>query len=237
MENASKALIMAGSILMSILVIGVLTIAYNQMSIAEQERINAEEAGKVVDYVKQFEQYKYHKTIYGTELLSLGNLKLDYNRMQAELKTYDPIEITAVFNNDIAVEGEPPYINRGEQTIEKISDGIRRLENDIAYYEKQENGKVASKDRIKRSIKSYAQYNNRQLADLFGITFSSDDPESVIKKKLEGNRDTSEIMQKVDKYKVLKTLLTEFKRKQFRALRMKDGDTTGRIERMEYLEI
>ena len=102
MENASKALIMAGSILMSILVIGVLTIAYNQMSIAEQERINVEEAGKVVDYGKQFEQY--NKTIYGSELLSLGNLKLDYNRLQAELKTYDPITIYANFNSNIAEE-------------------------------------------------------------------------------------------------------------------------------------
>ena len=130
MENASKALLMAGSILMSLLVIGVLTIAYNQMSIAEQERVNAEEANKVVDYGKQFEQY--NKTIYGSEILSLGNLKLDYNRLQAELKTYEPINIFARFNSNVA-EGSNIYIASGNRTIEEIRTGIRRLENDIAY--------------------------------------------------------------------------------------------------------
>lgn len=233
MENASKALIMAGSILMSLLVIGVLTVAYNQMSIAEQERINTEEAGKVVDYGKQFEQY--NKTIYGSELLSLGNLKLDYNRLQAELNTYEPINISAKFNSNIA-EGSITYITSGNRSIEEIRTGIRRLENDIEYYEKKENGKVAPKDRIKRSIKSYAQYNNRQLADLFEIPFSSDDSSSTVMDKLTADRTTSALIEQIEKYKNLKTLLTEFKRKQFAVNRMQYGDT-GRVVRMEYTEI
>lgn len=233
MENASKALLMAGSILMSLLVIGVLTIAYNQMSIAEQERVNAEEANKVIDYGKQFEQY--NKTIYGSELLSLGNLKLDYNRLQAELQNYEPINITAKFNSNIAEESIT-YIAAGNRSIEEIRTGIRSLENDIAYYEKKENGKVATKDRIKRSIKSYAQYNNRQLADLFEIPFSSDDSSSAVMDKLMADSTTRDLIEKIDKYKSLKTLLTEFKRKQFAVKRMQYGDT-GRMVRMEYEEI
>lgn len=233
MENASKALLMAGSILMSLLVIGVLTIAYNQMSIAEQERVNAEEANKVVDYGKQFEQY--NKTIYGSEILSLGNLKLDYNRLQAELKTYEPINIFARFNSNVA-EGSNIYIASGNRTIEEIRTGIRRLENDIAYYEKKENGKVAPKDRIKRSIRSYAQYNNRQLADLFEIPFSSDDSASAVMDKLTADSTTRTLIEQIDKYKSLKTLLTEFKRKQFAVKRMQYGGT-GRMVRMEYEEI
>lgn len=124
----------------------------------------------------------------------------------------------------------------GNRTIEEVRTGIRKLENDIAYYEKQENGKVATKDRIKRSIKAYAQYNNRQLADLFEVPFSSDDSASEVMDKLTANNATRTLIEQIEKYKNLKTLLTEFKRKQFKVIRMQYGDT-GRIVRMEYSEI
>ena len=41
MENASKALIMAGSVLMAILVIGLLVFGYQSLSALEQSKENA----------------------------------------------------------------------------------------------------------------------------------------------------------------------------------------------------
>ena len=42
MENASKALIMAGSVLIAILVIGLLVFGYNQLSDLEQQKEDSE---------------------------------------------------------------------------------------------------------------------------------------------------------------------------------------------------
>ena len=71
MENASKALIMAGSILMAILVIGLLVFGYQQLSSLQQTETDAEDNDKLARYMNQFEQFG--RTLYGSELLSLAN--------------------------------------------------------------------------------------------------------------------------------------------------------------------
>ena len=57
MENASKALIMAGSILIAIMVISLLVYEYNQISNLEQTKANVEKNTKTVEYMIKFEQY------------------------------------------------------------------------------------------------------------------------------------------------------------------------------------
>ncbi len=81
MENASKALIMAGSILIALLVIGLVIYTYNQLSDIEQTESDSEYTIKATEYMRQFEQF--NRTLYGSELLSLANLQEDYNKLRA----------------------------------------------------------------------------------------------------------------------------------------------------------
>ena len=47
MENASKALIMAGSLLISLLIIGALVFMYNQFADVQQTKTDVDEEGKL----------------------------------------------------------------------------------------------------------------------------------------------------------------------------------------------
>lgn len=77
MENASKALIMAGSILLSVLVIALLVYGYTNLSALEQTKQDTQDNIELSEYMARFEQF--NRTLYGSELLSLGNLQEDYN--------------------------------------------------------------------------------------------------------------------------------------------------------------
>ena len=57
MENASKALIIAGSVLISIMVISLLVFGYNQLSDLEQTRANSDDNVKMAEYMRRFEQF------------------------------------------------------------------------------------------------------------------------------------------------------------------------------------
>jgi len=77
MENASKAIIMAGGILIGVIILSLLVLVFRPMGdIYEQEgaSLSVEQLEK---YNRQFNTYD--KSLYGSELVSLANLVADYN--------------------------------------------------------------------------------------------------------------------------------------------------------------
>lgn len=235
MENASKALIMAGSILISLLVIGLVIFAYSQLSSIKQIESNVEESTKLDNYAKSFEQY--NKTIYGSELLSLGNLQSDYNFRQADLKGYTPVTITVQMKRAV-VENRKTYVTTGIQEISTIRSGISTLEDDIEYYEKDANGYKNKKERNKRSVKYYAQLSNRQIATLFEISYSSEETDYEIGERLADqiqSPNTYQLLIDIELYKNLKTSYTEFKNTSFTCNEV-GYDEIGRISSMFFIE-
>lgn len=78
MENTSKALIMAGGMLMAILILSVAIAGYNQIrnsSQVDQESLTAEQ---IAEFNSQFEAYN-RENLTGIELVSLLNKIKDYN--------------------------------------------------------------------------------------------------------------------------------------------------------------
>lgn len=78
MENASKALLMAGGILIALLVIGALLLMFNQLSSYQKTNSDVEKQSQLVEFNNQFIQYT-HSNIQGYELLTLINKVIDYN--------------------------------------------------------------------------------------------------------------------------------------------------------------
>lgn len=228
MENASKALIMAGSILIALLVIGLLVVGYRQISNLEQTRTDSDVNQKMVEYMRQFEQF--NRTLYGSELLSLANLQEDYNTSEArEDVGYDRIEITVQINKEIVGSS---YFVTGIHSIEDIAADQKRLENDIASYEK------TQRKYNNKSVKYYSQKRYREIAIDFGLEISGDADESMIADALYNNSDTVELLYEIQEYKNLTAIYTEFRTgKRFKCTDIKYNNTTGRLTSMSFVEI
>lgn len=79
MENASKALLMAGGMLIAILIVGAFMLMMTNLSEYQRsENVNVKDA-QLAEFNKQFTQYTY-SDIKGNELMSLINKVIDYNR-------------------------------------------------------------------------------------------------------------------------------------------------------------
>lgn len=79
MENASKALLIAGGILISLLVVGALLLMINQLSYYQKSNSDELKDSQLLEFNRQFDQYTY-SDIQGYELLTLINKVIDYNQ-------------------------------------------------------------------------------------------------------------------------------------------------------------
>ena len=78
MENASKALLIAGGVLIALLLLGLVVYTFREWGDAQEMQQLEVNAQVVYDFNKSY--LSYEKTLYGSELLGLVNKMLDYNR-------------------------------------------------------------------------------------------------------------------------------------------------------------
>ncbi len=233
MENASKALIMAGSILVAILVIGLLVFGYQNLSEVEQTKTDVEDNSKISEFMQRFEQFNRNpkdnaNPLYGSELLSLANLQEDYNKREAD-DGYQEIEITVVIS--AGVTGSE-YFKAGTYRIEQIANQQKQIENKIAKYEKS-NSKYNNK-----SVKYYSQKTYREIAIDFGMEPPSDMADYDIPENyLQRNSTTSSLLQEIQEYTNIKTEYEAFRTgKKFYCTEVKYDDYNGRITSMRFEE-
>ena len=79
MENASKALIMAGGILIALLVIGILLLTINKIGDYQRSQDSSKKNSQIVNFNLDFERYVDDKGIKGADIVSLINKINDYN--------------------------------------------------------------------------------------------------------------------------------------------------------------
>ena len=84
MENASKALTMAGGILIALLIIGALILMVNQIGDYEKGQNNNDKNSELASFHKTFEKYADDKGIKGVDIVSLINKILDYNQIEKD---------------------------------------------------------------------------------------------------------------------------------------------------------
>ena len=97
MENASKALLMAASVLVALIIIGVLVWMFTSISNTQQTEADSEEIKIMTEYNNKIERFNA-SGLYGSEILSLANLIEDYNIRQAEFQGYSEITLTVRIN-------------------------------------------------------------------------------------------------------------------------------------------
>lgn len=82
MENASKALLMAGGILIALLVIGALLLMFNQISTYQQFETSSDKNAQLAKFNMDFERYLDDKGISGADIVTLANKVVDYNNKE-----------------------------------------------------------------------------------------------------------------------------------------------------------
>lgn len=85
MENISKALLIAGGVLFAILVLTLLIIFRGKISSYFTEQHNAKILEQVTEFNNKFENYN-GQTIRGSELISVMNRVVDYNRTYSDIQ-------------------------------------------------------------------------------------------------------------------------------------------------------
>ena len=82
MENASKALIMAGGVLIALLIIGSLLLMFNNLSSYLDTNIKETRTAQIIEFNNQFETYN-RTDVRGSDLYSLLNKAADYNERKS----------------------------------------------------------------------------------------------------------------------------------------------------------
>ena len=147
MENASKALIMAGSVLIGLMILGALILTFSNLNAYQETNVRNERSAQVVEFNNQYETYN-RTDVRGSDLYSLLNRATDYNERKSVVGTegkeiaYEPITIVIDFAgklSDIAPpEGENRLITKNQYIIsgttnefeDSISSEIDSLESE-----------------------------------------------------------------------------------------------------------
>ena len=94
MENASKALLMAGGILIALLVISALILMFNQIGDYGKSQEEMKRNSQLVEFNKDFERYLENKGITGADVISLFNKVNDYNHKTVNVSDGEDAEKT-----------------------------------------------------------------------------------------------------------------------------------------------
>lgn len=141
MENATKALEMAGSILIGILILGCLVFVYSKIAETEKIKQDSERAGQAADFNKDYEAYN-RDNLYGSDMFSLANKIENYNIKEADGKSYQEIEIKIIVENQII--GDPQFFNKTTYNVEELNKAYNDLTEAIRESNKEYFGKKVS---------------------------------------------------------------------------------------------
>lgn len=121
MENASKALIIAGSILIALMIIGAVILMFNSLSNYQNMNDKDVKEAQIVKFNNQYETYN-RDNVRGSDLYSLLNRVVDYNRRKSDKATgLDE-------GQDLQFQAMTIIINFGPNYIQESTyDGIKRL--------------------------------------------------------------------------------------------------------------
>lgn len=220
MENASKALIIAGSVLISMLVIAALIFTFSQVRNLRSQEQTAEETDEIAEYNNKFNKYA-SDSLYGVDLISLCNEVSNYNKKESDNKYYHEIKLTFEMKTKTSLE---PYIH-ANKTYYYIKDNNPNNDTNLYnQYKLFENHfeEVSNREYYDKNNNNY-KYKIKQLA-----TMRKDELKNKVGEPHPGNMDDD-----IAEYNNLKTSFTEFKTKRFKGEITKQ-DSTGRITEMKF---
>lgn len=141
MENASKALIMAGSVLIALMIIGALVLMFSNLTSYQETNTRSTRSSQISEFNNQFETYN-RTNVRGSDLYSLLNNAIDYNRRQSIEGTnwadqgqelaYEPMTITfTITRSELTADGGAPRLFTGNSDTYTVSGSSNVFESSI----------------------------------------------------------------------------------------------------------
>ena len=239
MENASKALMMAGSVLLSVLIITALVFLYNNVIDLKRTESLSEETKKLYEYNKKIEMFN-KQGLYGSEILSLSNLIEDYNRTQNELKEYNEIKL------QIEIKEMPSayyFKERKYRDYKCLNEKVNQLNDDINILKTTKLNQLYNNRKIEIILRNGGisvylnKLNNNKYSNLTLDKISNmRENEKLI--LFENDTDAYDVASNLsDFYVNIKNEFTQFKNKKFQQPEVTYDKNNGRIENMTFKEI
>lgn len=235
MENISKALMIAGGILITIMVTSLIIVFWNTLSGYFTEEHNATITEQNAEFNAQFENYN-GKTIKGNELISVMNKIVNYNRTASDLENFDRIIIRINLNGkqtDFIYKGSGESIfsgvisngiisnnNGNDNGLEEISNMSSTLSNELDCTDTQ-------LQRLSANISNIVDINTANNNEL---NKRAETLKSILGKSNLSDTEISEIEEATSQY----YQYTQFKRARFRCTNIEHNTTNGRVNLMEF---
>lgn len=217
MENASRALVIAGGVLLSLIIIGVVMFAYRGITSLQKEKdisLSNEQVSKINE---QIEKYTKKSVIYGSEVLSICNAIEDYSRKYPESEGYPKItakiKIKANGANNVELFFKDEYNDEQYNSTQRL-----KGDYDIAIKTRDDKGKISMS-------------NGKTIEELYDL-FKTDSQKinSYYDLYLNGGKyNVEDILQLLEEYEKYKNCINTFREKEFRAS-VVYSNTTGIIK-------
>lgn len=210
MENASKALIIAGSVLIAIVVISVLVMFYGNIKDLMNVEHKVDVSEQIAEFNKQYDVY-YRDNLYGSDILSLANKVYDYNKRQSEEQGYTKLDIQVTFKSKVIAYGAETIIDTKQvYNSDDLKQKAEYIETNTQNYGKQ---RVSGK-----TIEALSGLRTNELKDLLKT------------------ENISEVQTKINYYLGYKSALSTLKSKTFKADKFEYDNTNGRVTKMIFKE-
>lgn len=124
MENASKALIMAGGVLISIVIISLFLLMANSLTSYQQSNLQDQREAQITQFNQQYEAYN-RKGVRGNELYSLVSKVIDYNLRKSDVSPDGTDKFQAM---EIKID-----LNGKNKTLTRLSNNVLFTENSYTF--------------------------------------------------------------------------------------------------------
>lgn len=211
MENAAKALTIAGTILISVLVISAVVFMYRDLTSVKRQDAENQKLQEITDFNKSFESFD--KTLSGAKMLSLSNKIKDYNEKYTVSEGYKKIELYINENNN----------NNGTEWYEYYS----KLQIDV---DNMMNDKYISANYLE-ALKEACEVKNKA-----GSSHLEREQADETLKELEQKLGSNKYSQAINKYKEDYPIYEQYliiKKQTFKPAGI-EYDTNGRIIKISY---
>ena len=177
MENVTKALTIAGTILITVIVISAFIFMFRDIRGVKHEQADNQKTQAIIDFNKSYESYDKEELL-GAELLSLANKIEDYKERYKQSEGYKSIKLiieSGIDNNDIP-QNTSSSIVWNKNDASKCLTSYRNYIEDLMKTYKSSNNLEALKDCIDKinhnapNTKEYtkAEYQKKQILDKIG---------------------------------------------------------------------
>lgn len=258
MENASKALIMAGEVLIGIIIISALVLMFNSLTSYQNVEKQNEREAEVIQFNNKYEAYN-RDDVRGNDLYSLINRVVDYNKRKSTAATgedegqelaYQPITLNVNLKSDDGKDqSEFIYDNKQrlfietEITINGTNNAFKTLfsdiiDNEVEYPPKALTNLANGISKIFIDNDLFMNYLNndmekaQQVIYNFNSAYGSAKLEADTKEKIEKSWQIINQDYKEDIYTYYEYL--QFTRAHFKCIGVEYNQETGRIVKMSF---